>query len=277
MRDLGKAQHLATLGAELVQGSLADADTLHQLCADCSAVIHGAGAVRGSSQAEFDRVNLSGTAAIIDAVKSQAKPPLLLLLSSLAASQAHLSWYAHSKRAGELQLEQEEQIDWIILRPPAVYGPGDKEMLPVFQMMSHGIAPVAGSIDARISLIHVTDLVEAIIACLREEASQHQVLTLCDGKTAGYNWREMADLAEHTWSRRVRLWQLPKWLLDAVAAGNLRLARITGRAPMLTPPKLRELRHPDWVVDNQAITRITGWYPKIGLKEGLQELYNSAL
>lgn len=277
MRDPGKAQHLATLGAELVPGSLADTDTLHQLCADCSAVIHGAGAVRGSSQAEFDRVNVSGTAAIIDAVKSQAKPPLLLLLSSLAASQAHLSWYAHSKRAGEQQLEQEDQIDWVILRPPAVYGPGDKEMLPVFQMMSHGIAPVAGSIDARISLIHVTDLVEAIIACLREEASQHQVLTLCDGKAAGYNWREMADLAEHTWSRRVRLWQLPKWLLDAVAAGNLRLARITGRAPMLTPPKLRELRHPDWVVDNQAITRITGWSPKIGLKEGLQELYNSAL
>jgi nucleoside-diphosphate-sugar epimerase len=150
-------------------------------------------------------------------------------------------------------------------------------MLPVFQMMSHGIAPVVGSADARISLIHVTDLVEAIIACLRAEASQHQTLTLCDGKADGYNWREMADLAEHTWSRRVRLWRLPGWLLDAVAAGNLRLARITGKAPMLTPPKLRELRHPDWVVDNRGITRVTGWTPQTGLKKGLEELRNSAL
>ena len=114
-------------------------------------------------------------------------------------------------------MNKKTRLDWVIVRPPAVYGPGDKEMLPVFQMMSHGIAPVPGSPDARTSLIHVTDLVEAIIACLHAEASQHQTLTLCDGKADGYNWREMADLAGHTWSRRVRLWHVPAWLLDAVA------------------------------------------------------------
>ena len=50
------------------------------------------------------------------------------------------------------------------------------------------------------------------------------------------------------------------------------IANITGRAPMLTPPKLRELRHNDWVVDNDAITLATGWTPVVELREGLEQL-----
>lgn len=276
VRDPQKASQLSHPNIELVTGNLSDHDALRQLVSGCSAVIHGAGAVRGSSQAEFDLVNINGTAAIIAAVKSRQPPPRLLLLSSLAAREPQLSWYAQSKRGGEQLLQKEQQMDWIILRPPAVYGPGDKEMLPVFQMMSRGVAPVAGATTARISLIHVTDLVEAIIACLQSDTCRQQVLTLCDGKNGGYNWHEMAALAEATWSRRVRLWQLPTWLLDAVAGVNLRLAKITGHAPMLTPPKLRELRHEDWVVDNRAMAA-TGWTPKIDLQQGLEEIRNSAL
>jgi nucleoside-diphosphate-sugar epimerase len=87
----------------------------------------------------------------------------------------------------------------------------------------------------------------------------------------------MAAIAGATWSRKVRLWRIPRWLLDSVAAVNLRLARVSGRAPMLTPAKLRELRHPDWVVDNTEITAATGWKPEINLQRGLRELRNSAL
>ena len=79
------------------------------------------------------------------------------------------------------------------------------------------------------------------------------------------------------WGRRVRIWRVPTWLLNLVARCNLRLARITGSAPMLTPAKLRELRHSDWVVDNQAIGEVTGWSPTIDLREGLAALRNSAL
>jgi len=277
VRDPQKAGQLSHPNIELVTGNLSDQDALRQVSSGCRAVIHGAGAVRGSSQAAFDLVNINGTAAIIAAVKSQQAPPRLLLLSSLAAREPQLSWYAQSKRGAEQLLQKEQQLDWVILRPPAVYGPGDKEMLPVFQMMSRGVAAVPGATEARISLIHVTDLVEAIIACLQsDDACHHQVMTLCDGKEGGYSWHEMAALAEVTWSRRVRLWQLPTWLLDAVAGVNLRLAKITGSAPMLTPAKLRELRHPDWVVDNRDMAA-TGWTPKIDLQHGLEEIRNSAL
>ena len=271
VRNPAKAATLASLGVTLIEGDLEHTAALDQLVAACAAVIHGAGAVRGNSQADFDRVNVAGTAALLSAISAQPHPPVLLLLSSIVAREPQLSWYAHSKWEGE-QLLPGAGIDHVILRPPAVYGPGDREMLPIFQWMHRGIALVPGSPEARTSLIHVSDLVDAIIACLHSADAKGQTLTLCDGKRNGYSWREMAGIAAEHWSRRVRLWCIPRWLLNGVAALNSKLATITGRAPMLTPPKLRELRHNDWVADNDAITRATGWTPVVGLREGLEQL-----
>lgn len=272
VRNPAKAAALRACGAELVEGNLSDARALSQFVAGCDAVVHGAGAVRGNTQDDFDRVNVAGAAAVLAAVRGEARPVRLLVLSSLAAREPQLSWYSHSKRAGEKLLEQARDIDWVILRPPAVYGPGDREMLPIFQWMRRGIALVPGSPEARTSLIHVSDLVAAMLACLRSPSATGQTLALCDGAPNGYSWAEMADIAAQFWSRPVRLWRVPSWLLDSIAALNSGIAGITGRAPMLTPPKLRELRHEDWVVDNRAITAATGWTPRIGLQAGLATL-----
>lgn len=257
VRNPTKALNLAAQGVSLVTGDLDDAAALQQLVADCDAVIHGAGAVRGNSQGDFDHVNVTGTSNLLAAVGAQTPPPSLLLLSSIVAREPQLSWYSHSKREGEKLLEG-ISTDWIVLRPPAVYGPGDKEMLPIFQWMQRGIALVPSSPDARTSLIHVSDLVRAIVACLHSEGAIGQTLALCDGQHNGYNWRDMANIAGERWSRRVRIWRIPRWLLNGAAALNSIAARITRTAPMLTPPKLRELRHEDWVVNNGAITAATG-------------------
>jgi len=276
-RTPGRAHHLASQGVTLVEGDLDDRAALQRLVTGAAAVVHAAGAVRGSSQQDFDHINVTGTDHLLAAVTAQNTPPRLLLLSSLAAREPGLSWYAASKRAGESLLDSHPDLDWLILRPPAVYGPGDKEMLPVFQAMARGVAPVPGDTAARISLIHVRDLVAAVIACLRSEAARHQTMTLCDGKVNGYDWREMADLVAAVWGRRVRLWQVPRWLLDGLAWANVHSARLTGRSPMLTPPKLRELRHRDWVADNGLITATTGWEPSIGLRQGLEQLHKAEL
>ena len=241
------------------------------------AVVHGAGAVRGNSQDDFDRVNVIGTAALLEVIAVLPSPPRILLLSSLAAREPQLSWYAHSKREGEQQLEKYPRLDWVILRPPAVYGPGDREMLPLFQAMSRGIALVPGSPDARTSLVHVSDLVTAITACLASTEARQHILYPSDGTASGYSWRDMAAIAGQIWDRPVRLWQVPSWLLNSVARLNSAIARFTGRAPMLTPPKLRELRHTDWVVDSTDLTRTTEWRPQTGLLEGLEQLKNPAL
>ena len=272
MRNPDRAATLEQRGVQLVEGELGDPEALARLLANSRGVIHAAGAVRGESQRAFDVVNVEGTAAVIDALHRLPSPPRLLLVSSLAAREPRLSWYADSKRAAEALLERESGMDWVILRPPAVYGPGDREMMPLFRLMSRGIATVPGTLEARLSLIHVDDLVAAITTCLCADDTRHRTLTLCDGKRGGYDWHEIARIAGAVWGRRVHTLRVPAWLLDTVAAANLRLAAVTGRAPMLTPAKLRELRHRDWVVDNADITATTGWEPAIGLRRGLAGL-----
>ena len=267
-----RAIELENMGASVVQGDLDNREALASLISGCNAIIHGAGVVRGNSQADFDRVNVQGTENLLAAISASGLSPRLLLLSSLVAREPNLSWYSRSKHGGEQALLRAPSLDWVILRPPAVYGPGDREMLPIFQLMRRGIALVPGSPDARISLIHVTDLVCAIIACLQSEEARGQTLSLDDGKSGGYSWREMTDIAADLWSRRVRLWRVPQGLLNSVAAINTRMAKITGHAPMLTPPKLRELRHENWVVENTRIKQATGWEPSIQLRHGLNGL-----
>jgi nucleoside-diphosphate-sugar epimerase len=261
---------------EWVEGDLFNDTALQQLLHDADAVIHCAGAVRGNSLQQFARTNVEGTRHLLDVAGTQATRPRILMLSSLAAREPELSWYSRSKSESE-KILRDTELDWTILRPPAVYGPGDEEMRAVFDWMARGIAVVPGAATARASLIHISDLVEAIIDCLLADNIHGQTLTACDGKAAGYDWHEMAAIAERIWLRRVRVLVVPHWLLDTIAAGNLQLARLSGRAAMLTPPKLRELRYPDWVVDNRAISAAINWEPQISLEQGLQALRDSAL
>ncbi|MCZ6829482.1 MAG: NAD-dependent epimerase/dehydratase family protein [Gammaproteobacteria bacterium] len=278
VRNPDRARVLQGSGVELLTGELADRSSLEQLLSEADAVIHCAGAVRGSSQQQFDQTNVAGTEGLLQAMLAQGSPPRLIMLSSLAAREPELSWYANSKYRSEVLLrEQGKGLNWITLRPPPVYGPGDKEILPLFRAMSRGLAPVPGAISARISVIHVQDLVAAILACLDTADMPATEYCLGDGHDGGYDWKELAEIAESVWQRQVRLLSIPGWLLDVVASANLGLARVLGYAPMLTPAKLRELRHPDWVVDNDKLQAVIDWQPRIGLQQGLIELKETEL
>lgn len=274
VRDAGKAEVLS--GVDLVPGDLDSATALGQLVRDCDAVVHAAGAVRGNNLDQFMQTNCEGTRRVLMAVQAEAPAAKLLLLSSLAAREPQLSWYARSKREGE-DLVAASTLRWSVLRPPAVYGPGDREMKAIFDWMRRGIAPVPGKSAARTSLIHVDDLVRAVAACLHSDAVTGQVLELADSKTGGYDWEELATIAGTAFQRPVRVLKIPAVVLDLAATISLWLARLAGRPAMLTPPKLRELRHENWVSDNAAITEATGWMPHIPLHDGLVDLYESAL
>ena len=95
----------------------ADRNALDQFLRDADAVVHCAGAVRGSSQQQFDRTNVAGTQCLLQAMLSQEKPARLVLLSSLAAREPGLSWYASSKSHSEQLLRDVgSALNWIIVR-----------------------------------------------------------------------------------------------------------------------------------------------------------------
>jgi len=254
-----------------VEGALEDVESLRRLVRGADAVIHCAGAVRGADQAHFDRSNVDGVARLVQAAIEQQPLPRFLLLSSLAARQPDISPYASSKRQGEVVLAAESgQMSWTALRPPAVYGPGEKEMLPLLRWMVRGIAFVLSSGGSRFSMLYVDDLVEVIQKWLLKDGLPKKVFELHDGRLSGYSWKDLIDTVEHLTRKHVYCVPIPLFVLKALAGINLQTARLLGYAPMLTPGKLRELRHSDWICDNKTITQETGWIPRISLEEGLK-------
>lgn len=254
-----------------VTGSLEDTSSLESLVENAVAVVHCAGTVRGATQQQFDRVNVEGVRRLLRVLENRNTSARLLTLSSLAAREPQLSYYAASKYKGEQVLINEAgKVSWLALRPPAVYGPGDRELLPLFRFMARGIAPLPGSPEARFSMVFVADLADAVLAWLRCEHFNSGVYTIDDGTAGGYNWLEVRAIVARLCQRPVRTVRIPAWLLDVAAHVNRAASRLLGYAPMLTPEKLRELRHPDWVCDSNKFIEQTGWKPAVQLEEGLR-------
>jgi nucleoside-diphosphate-sugar epimerase len=271
LRSPARAQALQSCIDEPVPGGLDDVAALTRLVSGAAAVVHCAGAVRGASREAFDRVNVDGVHNLLTALGAEDTPPRLLCLSSLAAREPELSFYAASKRRGEQVLEQQAGgLQWLALRPPAVYGPGDRELLPLFKAMAKGFAPLPGRADARFSMIFVDDIAAAVLAWLQQNSVPSGVYSLHDGRRGGYDWTDVCDTVAKLCRRKVRRIPIPAGVLDVPAWLNRSLGGWFGYAPMLTPEKLRELRHPDWVCNNDAIQKVLDWQPEVQLEEGLR-------
>jgi len=259
-------RHHADSRCEVLESTFSDSEGMSRAVHAVSAIIYCAGNVRGKDLNDFLPANVTGVKAILQALSSQASGAPILLISSLAASRPEISDYAQSKYLSEEIVRQTADVPWTILRPPAVYGPGDKEMLPVLKMARRGLIFRAGPENQRLSLLYADDLAAAILAWLRcwpECASQ----TYCidDGRPGGYDWPSIAQASGRA---QFRIIGIPYPLLAGIARANLFLSKLLGYAPMLTPGKIRELTQTDWLCDNTAFNRATGWQPQTDLVRG---------
>lgn len=251
-----------------ITGTLDDTSALLHLVSGASAVVHCAGRVRGSSLDEFLYTNLDGTANLVNATLSQNPPPGFLLVSSLAAREPQLSWYADSKRQGETYLIQNAgDMHWSIFRPTAVYGPGDRELAPLFRATRIGVLPMTGSRTARFGLLYVDDLIDAIVCWLLAGRPIEGVYELDDGTPGGYDHETVKKIACKVWGHPVYSLPVPGSFIRMVATVNLGLARLFHYSPMLTPAKLSELQHHDWVCNNEGLTNTYGWRPTRKLQD----------
>jgi nucleoside-diphosphate-sugar epimerase len=240
--------------ADIVWGDLADETSLKALVDGADAVVHAAGLIKARRPAEFDAVNREGTARL----SALAPDVPFLLLSSLAAREPHLSPYAASKRAAEEAVAQRSG-PWSAVRAPAVYGPGDRETLAYFKMAKLGFALQPDRPEARLSLIHVEDLAEALALVLDRPPSG--VLEIDDGHPGGYSHDDMAKAAAAAFGRRVRPIRVGQGLMTAIASA----IRLRPGPQILTPEKVRELFHPDWTARGSGLK---GFAARYNLREG---------
>ncbi|MXS86197.1 NAD-dependent epimerase/dehydratase family protein [Nitrosomonas sp. HPC101] len=258
---------------EWISGDLGCSGALCNLVSGTEAVIHCAGAIRGKSWADFYQTNVIGTSNILQAASDTASCSRFLHISSLAAREPLLSWYARSKFEAEEQVSRFTQLASVIYRPAAVYGPGDKAMLPFFQSMRYGILPVPGNPGNRFGLIHVDDLVAAICCWLETDHPMIGTYAIDDGTSGGYDYTSIAMLAQQVLEKPVRCFRIPASSMRMLARLNLWSARLLNYAPMLTPGKVMELEYPDWTCDVSFLRKeLVDWYPTIKLQTALPSL-----
>ena len=274
----------------IIHGHLDDPTALRTGAKDADLVFHVAGLTAARDLDEFLTVNNGGTERVLAAAADVA-PRLtrFVYVSSLAAvgptqrgspateagGPHPVSNYGMSKLAGEAATRV-SALPWTIVRPPAVYGPRDVELLRVFKLARFGFAPVFGDGTQELSFVHVADLVDALIlAATHTEpgkvyfACHGEIVTVQDFVERVHEAVHHVTSPGHRTPRTPRRIRIPVWIAKRVLTVNGTLSRLLGRRTLLSADKSRELLADAWTCAAAALERDTGWTARINLHEGL--------
>lgn len=285
-RSVSSASHRA--GVEEVRAAYGDAEALGRAVSGVTSIIHLAGVTKAVDEAGFLAGNVTPVENLLEVVKRR-NPGLrrFLLVSSLAAMgpasspspgvresdrPSPVSAYGRSKLLGEEAARRYAgSVPLTIVRPPAVYGPGDRDILEVFAMMKKGYLLSAGSGKRqRFSMIHVDELIRGILLALDTEAAAGQDYFITSPR--GYAWDEVIEAARPAlgFGRLMRI-NLPKPLVFGLGAVLGGVAKLTGRPALINRDKANELVQDFWVCSPQKAERELGFMAATPLAEGVAE------
>ncbi len=269
-------------GVELVDRSVEDAASLARALDGVSSVIHSAGLVKARSEQEFLDVNARGTALLADAAIA-AGTARFVQVSSLAVAgptvdgtavpetrdPAPVTAYGRSKLRAELELlERKDRLSVLIVRPPAIYGPRDREILAFFRSIQFGVLPLIGSPKNKMSMIYGPDCAAACIAATRADAPSGTRVYIDDG--AIHSFEELVTVAEAAIGKRARLrLPLPERVVRSAALASELFGRARNRAVMFNRDKCNELLA-QWVCDGSQARALLGWQPEFSFEAGIR-------
>jgi nucleoside-diphosphate-sugar epimerase len=283
VRSPKKAEALGPLGVRVVAGDLDDAGSLARAVEGQEIVFHVAGLVAARSESEFMRCNRDGTASLVRAA-TKAGTSRFVLVSSMAAGgpaapgrpltgvepARPVTAYGRSKLAAEAAITA-ASLPWVIVRPPTVYGPRDREVLKVFRLARLGVAPVFGDGSQQLSAVHGADLANALVAAGTAAATVGKIYYACHPEvatSAGFV-RAIASAM----GRRLSIVPIPAPVGRTLLVVTEAAARIAGRTTILTRDKANEFFQDAWTGDPGPLSRDSGWRATHDLKSGLADTY----
>ncbi|WP_294347712.1 NAD(P)-dependent oxidoreductase [Prosthecochloris sp.] len=276
----------ASLPADIRQGRYDDPASLREAVQGVDIIIHLAGVTKSIHEKGYYTGNVLPVKALLEAVK-EVNPGLrrFLLVSSLAAAgpadnpdpgireedvPKPVSLYGKSKLEAEKVCRSYKDILPVtIVRPPAVYGPGDKDVLQFLLMLKKGVVFAAGDIGVqRLSLVHVNDLVRGIVMAVESPAGVGETYFITSQK--GYSWDELSlAAAKELEIKKFRKISLPQPLMKffGYVAGSI--SSITGRTGFLNPDKVNEMVQDYWVCSPVKAENQLGFTASVSLEEGM--------
>lgn len=271
-------------GVTLVDGALDRPDSLAPAVEGCDAVIHSAGLVKARNDAEFLAAHVDGTVSLAKAAIANApKLKRFVHVSTAAvmgpgsADRRHTvhdtpnpqTKYARSKLAGERALlELKDQLPITIVRPPAIYGPRDNEILAFFKMVRRTrVAVRLGSSLETVSMVYGADAADACIRAIDDPRPSGSIYFVDDGDA--HSFKSMAEaIADGYGVKLFGVPRVPEGLLRAAAAVSDAYAETFDKAVMFSTDKLGELLMSHFLVDASDAKKHLGWSPKTSFREG---------
>jgi nucleoside-diphosphate-sugar epimerase len=277
-------RYLEHLPVTSIPGSMSDEDALRDGVRGADYVFHVAALTRSREWNDFLEANIRATLRLMDVVRADGDSVRnVLITSSLAAVGAcsngtadessplrPVSMYGRSKADMErMLLETENSPPFVIVRPPAVYGPREKDIYTFFRTMRSGLCPIVGNARTpALSLVHVSDLVEGMLQAATSPDTVGKVFFL--GSADAYSWGEIRDAAATALGRRVLTIPLPGFTLPFIGAASEIVGRLLGTYPPLNREKAREIRETCTMCSSDLARETFGFRPDMALWEGIR-------
>ena len=276
VRGTSKLHYIEDLPVRLVRGDCTEKESLSAAVKDVDYIFHLAGLTKACCEADSFGVNVKGTDNILKAVL-EYNPGIrrFVYLSSLAAAgpsadgeplkedcaAAPVSVYGKTKLEGErIVYGCREKLPVTIIRPPAVYGPRDRDVLVFFRMVKSGVIPYWGK--GSYSFLYVEDLIHGIILSASDENAQGEIFFMSDGNI--YSTDDIIDaISEAVQKRPVRL-SIPRFVMPVLGFISERVKGVS----IINSDKIREMRHSHWICDTSKAMAKLKFEPKVKMKEG---------
>ncbi|MDX9714138.1 MAG: NAD-dependent epimerase/dehydratase family protein [Dissulfurispiraceae bacterium] len=278
VRSSSDTSRLDGLDVKLIYGDCAERETINKAVSDVDYVFHLAGLTKVRFERDAYRANALGTKNVVEAAAENNRSlSRFVYVSSLAAAgpsmdslpvnedmEPHpVSVYGRTKLAGEVYVAQNaDKIPVTIIRPPAVYGPRDRDMLVLFKMAKLGIAPVWGK--SYYSFIYVMDLVRGIILAARSDRAVNETFFLTDGNMYSSD-QVLSEVAASLGKNPFRI-RMPEFVMPFIASFAERFKSCS----IINADKIREIKHKNWTCDSAKAVRLTGFKPEVKLKDGVR-------
>ena len=295
VRATSRIDGLRSAGVQLITGDVTDRVGMGRALevSQAGIVLHLAGLTKALRTDDFTRVNTGGVKSVAGACADRANPPVLVVVSSLAAagpcavgrprleadSPTPVSAYGRSKLAGEeAAAKYAAGVPISIVRPPIVFGPGDRGVLEMFRPIARwGIHVVPGRGECRFSLIHVADLVEGLLLVaekgerLHPSASPGQGVYFVAAEDEPTYAELGAAMATALGKRRATVVHLPRPLMRLVGLCGDAMGWIRRHPGWVNSDKIAEALAGSWTCSSVKARTHLGWSPAAALAERLRE------
>src|SRR5512135_830063 len=285
LRKSSRLEWLEDRRFERAFGDLFDGEALRNAVSEADYVFHLAGLTKAKTKEEYFRANQQGTRNLLEAVRDAAPglrrfvhissqaavgpSPTVEPIDETAAAKP-ITTYGRSKWAAEQECRQfSRDLPVTIVRPPAVYGPRDRDILEFFRSANRGLLPIAGLSDKYISLIHSADLVRGILLAGESEKSAGEAYFISSARP--YSWKEIGEITARVIGRKVVRARIPEPLIFAIAAASEALALFSKKPALVNLEKARDMVQESWTCDSSKATRDFGYRQELTLEDGIRE------